>query len=537
MHASRSIFGSSAELDAFRRAVAMTVDPATGDEKYRDDFTAWCREVAGKDPEQYQSAIAQSVIDNRTTLVPSCNGAGKSYIAALIIVWWVLTHPDPFVVWTAPKFRQVKKTMGRYIAAVIGDLTKRGIDHGLTLTKSQELYLHGVDVGQGVSPADNDEHGISGIHAESVLVVVDEADGVAPPIWTALDSYMTEDGARMLGIGNPRRAASTFRQKMSAGIRGVHRIRIDGLRLPTMSRAAVSEWPELLRIFEREGLPFATDEDAARAKKKGIATPTKYGEWLQEWGEDHPYWYSSVRGLYPPASEYQMFTQEMLDAAYALDVTPLPRGGVSFGFDIAEQGGDRTVGLRAEGGSCDDTGRLGLKVRQVYAKRGGKQPLITAFEAIKSIAQPFHRVAVDANGVGWGVFEMLVAARFNAVAHKGSNKARRPDVYVNRKSEIYYHLQQRMMDVEIDLDPNAEDADELAAHLLSVQWVPTDQKAPRKVETRADRVRRGDESPDFADALTITVGYAEAGSVKPVGDVSVFASGGSFGGASMDTQF
>lgn len=507
------------DLEAFINAVVRTISPDEGAARYRDDFAEWCRQVPRIDPEQYQADIGDSVVENRATMVPSCNGAGKSYIAALVIVWWLTTREDAFVVWTAPRWGQVRTVVGRYIKQVLRRLSENGVDHGLTLNDAMVLKLRGEIVGNGVSPADNDHNGISGIHATNVLVVVDEADGVKPAIWSAVDSYMTTDPSRMLAIGNPIISTSTFaaKLKLTTGGSGTRVIRIDGLRLPTMSRTGVEEFPALAAIFEREGIPYATDEDADRAAAKNITTPRKFGEWLLEYGEDHPYWHAKVRGIHPPSSERQMFTQTMLDAAYERHIEKVNLAPICYGFDIAEEGGDETVGYRYHGGN----------VRRVYAARGGSTPGVSAVNAIKSHIQPFERVAVDANGVGRGVYEQLLAQGYSVIDHKGSRKAKRPDVYANRKSELFYGFQKLMQEGVVDLDPEDQ---ALAAQLLSVRWVFGDRLT---VETRNDRTRRGDASPDRADAVVIAAGYAVGAQAVPTVSIAT-PYAGSIGGEWTD---
>ena len=521
-----SVFG---DLDTFVDAVMRHVDPdlaAGRDPVYADDFVAWCETVAEVDLEDYQQDIGLSVVDNRLTAVPSCHGAGKSYLAALIIVWWLTTRDHAFVIWTAPRWKQVRAVVGRYVRQILKD-----IGSGMTLNESMDLKdANGELVGMGVSPADNDQNGINGIHADNVLIVVDEADGVHPNTWSGVRSFMATSSCRLLAIGNPIVIGSMFHRILTDPRLGYVVIRIDGLRLPTMSRSAIEAAPlgseELLALMEAEGIPFAPESGAAAAKAKGITGPDLWGEWLVEWGPENPYWYSRVRGQHPPVSERQMFTQAMLDKAYDLELEPKSGGARAFGFDIAEEGGDETVGYLYHRG----------QIRRVYAARGGPTPGVDATEAIKQHVQPFHRVAIDANGVGRGVYENLLKANYDVIGHKGSHKARQPDVYANRKSELFYGLQKAFQDGDIDLD--REDII-LAGQLLGIRWVYADKLT---VEPRRARAARGEDSPDRADAVAIARGYAVSGNNEPVGAPPAASTGGGVGAwaseaANMTTEF
>lgn len=521
MHVGGSIFGGVNEaIDAFIDEVMSIVDPgAPGaiDDTYGHDVALWARDKLGIDLEEYQREIAESVVANRLTAVPSCHGAGKSYLAAIIIVWWLTTRENAFVVWTAPRWKQVRAVVGRYVRRLL-----KQVDVGLTLLETMELKnAAGEMVGMGVSPGDNDDNGINGIHEDNVLIVVDEADGVKPAVWAGVRSFMSGEKpgtmSRLLAIGNPIVPQSYFHGVVTKPQMRYVVHRIDGLRLPTMSRSAVEEYPELAAVFEAEGLPYASESDALRAASKGIATPALFAEWLLEWGTDNPYWHSKVRGVHPPASKRQMFTQAMLEKAWELTIDPAPDAPRCYGFDIAEEGGDETVGYLWHGG----------RARKVYSGKGGATPGVDATRAVKQHTHTFERVAIDANGTGRGVYETLLADGWQAINHKGSHSARQPDVYMRRKDELFYGLQRDMQQNLVDLDP--EDVI-LAGQLLGIRWKHADKL---QVETRREREQRGEDSPDRADALAIARGYA-VGATHVPRDGTAGAGGGSGDGWTGD---
>ena len=61
--------------------------------------------------------ICYSVRDNKGTVVPSCHGAGKSYISAKIIIWWLFTRMPSKVITTAPTWNQVESILWGEIRA------------------------------------------------------------------------------------------------------------------------------------------------------------------------------------------------------------------------------------------------------------------------------------------------------------------------------------------------------------------------------------------------------------------------------------
>ena len=65
----------------------------------------WVEEVLGDRLWQRQRDIIESVRDNPETAVKSCHGAGKSFSAARVALWFLMTHRPSIVITTAPTDR------------------------------------------------------------------------------------------------------------------------------------------------------------------------------------------------------------------------------------------------------------------------------------------------------------------------------------------------------------------------------------------------------------------------------------------------
>src|SRR3954464_2805972 len=65
-----------------------------------------------------QIEICNSVERNRYTTVQSCDGIGKSFIAANLAAWWIGEHPigEAFVVTSAPTQTQVEAILWQEIS-------------------------------------------------------------------------------------------------------------------------------------------------------------------------------------------------------------------------------------------------------------------------------------------------------------------------------------------------------------------------------------------------------------------------------------
>ena len=56
-----------------------------------------------------QIEILRSVAKYPRTAVKACHASGKTFIAAAVVLWWLVTHPNGIVVTTAPTWLQVEK--------------------------------------------------------------------------------------------------------------------------------------------------------------------------------------------------------------------------------------------------------------------------------------------------------------------------------------------------------------------------------------------------------------------------------------------
>jgi len=239
--------------------------------KYVQDPVGFISEVLHEFPWSKQREIALSVRDNRHTAVPSAHDTGKSFIAARLAAWWLSVHPagEAFVVTTAPTFAQVRAILWREInrAHAKGGLPGR--------VNQTEWHIGNEMVAFGRKPADYDESAFQGIHARYVLVILDEACGIPKQLWDAAETLATNEGCRILAIGNPDTPLSEFARNCERGT-DWHVIDVDGLASPNF-----------------------TDEDVPDEIRPMLISPTWVEERKKAWGEDSAVYQSKVRGKFP----------------------------------------------------------------------------------------------------------------------------------------------------------------------------------------------------------------------------------------------
>jgi len=146
---------------------------------HRSDPVAWVTNTTGECLWSKQQQIARSIERYRKIAVPACHGPGKSFLTR-IVAWWIDTHPpgEALAITTAPTASQLKQVFWRELRTAH---RKAGLKDRINL--NNEWYFGDELVAIGRKPSDHNEHGFQGMCAKYLLIVVDEACGVAGTIW------------------------------------------------------------------------------------------------------------------------------------------------------------------------------------------------------------------------------------------------------------------------------------------------------------------------------------------------------------------
>jgi hypothetical protein len=241
-------------------------------EDWLGDPVGWVQERLGEFLWSKQVEIMEAVRDNRHVAVRSCHESGKSFSASRVACWWLDSHPPgtAFVVSTAPKWSQVRAILWREInrAHTKGRLMGR--------TNQTEWWIGKEIIAFGRKPSDYDTEAFQGIHAQYVLVVIDEANGVPKGLWDAAETLVANSNSRVLAIGNPDDPSSTFAEVSKPG----------------------SGW-KTIRIAA-EDTPNFTGEYIPPEISQQLISPLWVDERAKAWGTESPLYISKVMGEFPP---------------------------------------------------------------------------------------------------------------------------------------------------------------------------------------------------------------------------------------------
>ena len=437
----------------------MALDIKSLAKKGRENPNWFVQEVLGNTLWSKQREIIESVRDNEMTTVRSCNGAGKSFVSANVVAWFLANFPESIVITTAPTTRQVEEILWQEIARVHakakfplgGRMLKTKWDYG------PKWYALGLST--------NDPDKFQGFHAPHILGVIDEACGVESPIYEGMSSVLTSAGARLLLIGNPTEPEGEFYKSFSSPL--YNKIHISAFDTPNFTG-------ELGR------------------KVPGLSTP----EWVEsrkmEWGEDSPAYIARVLGEFPDVSSSTMIPLSWIMKATLLDLKPqeAPR---TMGVDVARFGDDSTIIARRSGNELDgyrmfnklDTEAIADEVESDFASFPGCE-----------------LIAVDAVGVGAGVADKLRRRGLPAIDIESGERAYQTTRFNNKRTEMWFRLRELLRTNTLKLP----DDDKMIGELSSPRY-SFDVSGRYVLETKQEMKKRGLKSPNIADAVVYAFAY------------------------------
>lgn len=425
-----------------------------------------------------QRKVGDSISASKRTAAQSGAGIGKSFIAAVSVCWWIDTHPvsDVYVWTTAPGNDQVSGILWEEVRKLHARLKLPG-----TVGLDNKWRIGRTLVAQGRKPADKadkaeeDPDTGQGFHRRYLLVILDDAGGLAEWLWTTAENITTGRDCRIFATGNPDHAGSRFAQVCSNHPLWAH-IKLSVLESPAFT-----------------GEPCPPDVLAKLTDREWVA------DRQSDWGVDDRRYVSKVLGEFPRDHPDQVIPAAALYACRLADPQPPSRlVPVELGVDV---GGGRDWTVIRE--------RRGVQAGRCWRYQTD-QPEQAARYVLAAIRETgATAVKVDGIGIGWGLAGELRnkgaegehAAKVHAVMV--SKAASEPDKYLNLRSELWWVVgreacQQQAWDLSV-----MGDAQDTVDQLLMPRWEP-DPKGRIKIEPKDDiRARTGGRSPDDADALLL----------------------------------
>ena len=374
------------------------------------------------------------------------------------VLWYVLLRFPNKVVVTAP-------TSGQLFDALFAEL-KRWINElppqlkPMLTVKSDRVELAAASseafISARTSRAETPE-ALAGVHSENVLLVVDEASGVPEKVFEAAAGSMSGHSATTILLSNPTRSSGTFYE--------------------SQTRLAGSWWT---RRWSCVDSPLVSDEFV--------------DEMRMRYGEDSNAFRIRVLGEFPLADDDTIIPFHLVEAAINRDVVLDETAKMVWGLDVARFGTDKTVLAKRQGNVITEVnGWQGLDLMQTVGR------VKAEYDGLPISIRP-SEIMVDVIGMGGGVVDRL---RELGLPVRGINVAESPsmgDTYTNLRAELWFKmrgwLEQRGAKLPRD--------EQLIAELSTIRYSFMS-SGKMKAESKDEMRKRGLPSPDFADAVCLTL--------------------------------
>jgi hypothetical protein len=291
-----------------------------------------------------------------------------------------------------------------------------------------------------------------------VLVIFDEASGIADPIWAVTGGFFTENTPNRfwLAFSNPRRNTGYFYECFNS--------KRDFWQTKVVDARTV------------EG----TDKQV-------------YERIIQEYGPDSSQAHVEVYGMFPNAGDDQFISSLIVDEAMRRAKYKDASAPIVIGVDPARFGADATV----------IAVRQGRDIVKIMRHRGDDTMTVVGYviEAIEEFKPTL--VVIDEGGLGAGIVDRLKEQRYKIKGINFGNKAKNPIMYGNMRAQMWGDMRDWLKTASIPSDRF------LKTDLISPMMKP-DSRGTIFLESKKEMKARGLASPDAADAICVTFAFPVA---------------------------
>ena len=416
----------------------------------------------------------------RSIAIKGCHGSGKTYTVAGVVPYELLYNEESIVLTVAPTLRQVKlmwseiETAIQALRVIVPERTTTGWEI------SEKCKAIGFSSSKGVNA--------QGFHGKRVLIIADEAIGIAGDMWDAIEGIRAAGDVRIVKLCNPTVPSGAPYEDFTR-LRGqTECIPISAFDTPNL---------EGLTIDSLLQLP---DDQLDYAPFPWLTRRRWVKEMYYKWGPTNPRFLARVLGEFPTQADDSVFQLPWIEAA------ALPYDEQEFLRDFKEHAASGRIfcqiGLDVAGPGEDET--------SITARIG---PYVVAFEAW-SKADPFQDVLMfvsnlrarfgnipivimaDVVGIGYHFASALAREGLDVREFKAGDAPLNPRQFQNAKAQAYFFVRELMRAGAIkgvtDEDTKAQLSD------IRYRELP---KGTVEIEHKDEARSRGSSSPDRAESL------------------------------------
>lgn len=413
--------------------------------------------------------ILQSIADGNDTLVRACHASSKTHTAAAATLWWIRHDPEAIAITTAPTWTQVEDVMWSEIRSMVNKspVLNWPVPNRTEIRLGDKNYAMGFSTDRGAR--------FQGFHGK-ILVIADEAVGIRPELFEAIEGFRAGGDVRLLYLCNPTETGNPIFNMFQDPSSRFNKIRISAFDTPNLQGFDTTKLMSSNQsTIEFNPRPYLVTRGWVRQK------------WI-ECGEDpdHPFWRARVLGEFPDATTSGFIPLSIIEASSRNGGDP--GGPVHAGIDVAGPGEDETV-LTLRAGT------------QVLAQHvfSAADPRLEVLGVLREWQPRLVAIRTDAVGIGYYFTEFL-RDHFGTIV-QGINVSNRPLLasrYVRLRDELWDGLKQRL--VAGGITGLIDDTTRIQLSNLKYFESPDGKVS---VESKSEARKRGVGSPDRAESLLL----------------------------------
>lgn len=383
---------------------------------YRDTPDYWVKQYLRTTPDPLQAAVMRDVFaaiqgkllntageQIRVVSVRTCHGVGKTATAGMVSNAFMALFPRSRCMVIAPTYNQVTNFTLNEIKKWMrtGDLA-----HEFEMYREKIVTKGRAESHFLLTRAGDDQNKIEGLHADYVLIIVDEAKGVPDGIFDALVGASTNTFVASLYLSTPGSPVGRFwesQTKLANSVAKVHCM--SAYESPRVSKGYIKEAEKI-------------------------------------WGRDSSIFKMKVLGEFAEEGEDQLFHYIWLERAFKNPNVPqVKTKEIQIGVDVATDGADHSVFTARRGNHI-------LARRKIIEKVRGDFVALELMAFVDSLPgdKEDKIIVIDDSGAGQEVSNTLIKRGYRVVKIKpGASALHEPDNYENIKAEAYWHLRNRYM--------------------------------------------------------------------------------------------
>jgi hypothetical protein len=437
----------------------MTDTPATVEAiaALREDPALFVETVLQATPQNWQRKALDAIAKHDRVAIKSGHGVGKTAFESWVVLWWLMTHYPCKVAVTANSAHQLSDVLWTEIDRWARNMPQAFKD--LLEFKSDKISLKGATDSFAVARTSRRENpeSLAGFHSPHMLFVVEEASGVPNIIFETASGALSTPGAKIIMCGNPTRSDGYFYDAFHSDREKWHCITV-------------------------------SCEEGEYVDPKFIA------EMAQKYGDESNVFKVRVLGEFPTQSDDVLLPLHLIEDAVTRDVEAGPTTPVVWGLDVARFGGDRSALAKRQGNVLVEP----IKTWQNKDLMELAGIVLSEYDAVPYSQRP-QAIYIDAIGLGAGLADRLRELDMPAVAVSVSETASLKDRFNRLRDELFWAAREWFE----ARDCHIPDDGTLMAELSGIRYKYLS-TGKLKVESKDEMKRRGQRSPDVADAFVLT---------------------------------